>query len=316
LRISEALSLHQANTKQQRGRYSMNKKFLVVNSFSGDCLWGNPAGVFLDAQGLVDKQLQQIAKQLNLVETVFVFPTEHADFAFRYFTPNKEIPVAGHPTIAAFIGMIYTKKIDLHMKNEYRINTLAGIREVVIEEKANNISVRMKQSKPSFFPPIDNREEVALTLGIKEEELIADLPIQPIDLGLRELIVPVNSLNSLMKIQRQLDPLQQLCNKLNVREIQAFSFESYNDLSDVHTRNICPREGIEDPACGMGNAALGAYLAHYNYFNENKDYILAEQGMIVKMPSQIEIAVSRQGSTYEIFIGGTGKIVIEGSFFF
>jgi trans-2,3-dihydro-3-hydroxyanthranilate isomerase len=156
---------------------------------------------------------------------------------------------------------------------------------------------------------------VVQTLGITEEDLISNLPIQAVDSGLEHLIVPVKSLNSLMTIKREIESLQQLCNNLKVRGIQAFTFETYEDSSDLHTRNIWPKVGIEDPACGMGNAALGAYLAKNNYLNQEKDYMLAEQGMIVDMPSQIEIFVSKQSEEVEIFIGGTGKIVIEGSYY-
>jgi trans-2,3-dihydro-3-hydroxyanthranilate isomerase len=293
----------------------VDKKFMVINSFSGENLWGNPAAVFCDAEGLDDEKLQGIAKQLNLVETVFVFSAENADFTFRYFTPNEEIPVAGHPTIAACIALVKNNIIDLNVKKNYRINTLDGIREVVIEETAIGVSVRMKQSKPLFSPSIVDIGKVVQTLGITEEDLIPDLPIQPVDLGLKHLIVPVKSLNSLMTIKREIEPLQQLCNNLKVRGIQAFTFETYEDSSDLHTRNICPRGGMEDPACGMGNAALGAYLAKNNYQNQDKDYLLAEQGMIVDMPSQIEIFASKQSESVEIFIGGTGKIVIDGSYY-
>lgn len=90
---------------------------MVINSFSGENLTGNPAAVFLNPSGLDNNTLQNIAKQINLVETVFVYPSYNADFLFRYFTPNKEVSLAGHPTIAAFMALVNSKKIDLVKEN-------------------------------------------------------------------------------------------------------------------------------------------------------------------------------------------------------
>lgn len=89
---------------------------MVINSFSGENLTGNPAAVFFEPNGLDNNTLQNIAKQINLVETVFVYPSYNADFLFRYFTPNKEVSLAGHPTIAAFMALVNSKKIDLSKK--------------------------------------------------------------------------------------------------------------------------------------------------------------------------------------------------------
>ena len=90
-----------------------NKKFLVVNSFAEKPFGGNPAAVFIDAEDLDKPTMQFIAKQINLVETVFIFPSteKNADFYFRYFTPAEEISIAGHPTIAAILELIESNKL-------------------------------------------------------------------------------------------------------------------------------------------------------------------------------------------------------------
>ena len=112
-----------------------------------------------------------------------------------------------------------------------------------------------------------------------------------------------------MSIKRNIIPLKQLCLELNVDEVQAFTFETYNSHATLHTRNICPREGVEDPACGMGNAALGAYLQEVSSFIGTS--IVAEQGNIVDMPCEIEVEMEEQG---DLWIGGTGKVVIKGEY--
>ncbi|OTY60470.1 PhzF family phenazine biosynthesis protein [Bacillus thuringiensis] len=293
----------------------MEKEFMVINSFSGENLTGNPAAVFFEPSGLDNNALQNIAKQINLVETVFVYPSNNADFLFRYFTPNKEVSLAGHPTIAAFIALVNSKKIDLSKKNIYQIETQNGIREVVIENVRNQVLVKMKQSSPKFISPIINKKTIANTLGINEADIASNLPIQTIDLGVKYLVIAVNSLNALMSVKRDIQLLQELCENLGVREVQIFTFDTYGEDFDFHTRNLCPREGMEDPACGMGNAAVGAYLAN-NYYNKQKCiHLRAEQGTIVKMPCLIELFISKKQKDIELYIGGTGKKVVEGKFF-
>lgn len=288
----------------------MIKQLLVVNSFTGKHGMGNPAAVFCDSTGLSDTQMQGIAKQLNLVETVFVLPAETADFTFRYFTPNKEIPIAGHPTVAACIALVHTNNIDLSSRSSIPIQTADGNRELRLEAKQTDVFVKMKQTESRFSPVEQNRMEIAKTLGILEKDLIADYPIQAVDSGLKHLIVPVKSLDRLMSIKRNIFPLKQLCMELKVDEIQAFTFETYSRHTTVHTRNICPREGLKDPACGMGNAALGAYLRKIPQFIGKS--IIAEQGNIVDMPCEIEVEIGGRG---EIWIGGTGKVVITGDYY-
>ncbi|MDA2252850.1 PhzF family phenazine biosynthesis protein [Bacillus cereus] len=293
----------------------MEKEFMVINSFSGENLTGNPAAVFFEPSGLDNNTLQNIARQINLVETVFVYPSYNADFLFRYFTPNKEVSLAGHPTIAAFMALVNSKKIDLSKKNIYQIETQNGIREVVIENVRNQVLVKMKQSSPKFISPIINKKTIANTLGINEADIAFNLPIQTIDLGVKYLVIAVNSLNALMSVKRDIQLLQELCENLGVREVQIFTFDTYGEDFDFHTRNLCPREGMEDPACGMGNAAVGAYLAN-NYYNKQKCiHLRAEQGTIVKMPCLIELFISKKEKDIELYIGGTGKKVVEGKFF-
>ncbi|MDS0525398.1 PhzF family phenazine biosynthesis protein [Clostridium sp. SHJSY1] len=129
------------------------------------------------------------------------------------------------------------------------------------------------------------------------------------------LIVPIKSLDALMNIKRNIQPLKEFCNSLKVNEIQAFTFETYNKKYTLHTRNICPRKGIEDPGCGVGNAALGAYLLKNRYCGQDELKISAEQGAIVNMPCFIETHSYRDNDTIKVEVGGIGKTMIKGSLF-
>ncbi|WP_017414037.1 PhzF family phenazine biosynthesis protein [Clostridium tunisiense] len=292
-----------------------SKFYYVVNSFGERAFEGNPAAIFLNCEDLTECTMQAIAKQLNLVETVFVKNGDsEVDFELRYFTPNKEVDIAGHPTVAAFVALENEKSINSYLKDSFVIKTRAGNKEIRVKSENNKISVIMESKQPVFYDFVQDRKEVAEVLGIKLEELIVDLPIQPIDTGLGHLVVPVKSLEVLMRVKRR-SGLKDLCNKYGVSEAQVFTYDTYNKDLDVHTRNICPREGIEDPGCGIGNAALGAYLLKNKFKDDNDIIVKAEQGVIIGMPCTIEVHASRINEDFKIFIGGTGKVMSKGEFY-
>lgn len=296
----------------------IKKEFYVVNSFAAKSFQGNPAAIFLNGTGLNETIMQSIARQLNLVETVFVAEKESDsmyDFEFKYFTPIKEVPIAGHPTIAAFIAIEAAGLINVTKKEVYLIKTNAGIQKVKTYKKENDLIVMMEAKKPVFYPIVLDRYEVARALGLDICDFIEELPIQPIDTGLGHVIIPVKSLSSLMKAKRNIIKLNELCMKLKVREVQIFTFDTFKKELDIHTRNLCPREGIEDPGCGVGNAALGAYLLENRYTNLQEITIKAEQGIIVNMPCIIDINAYKRNDGIEVQVGGTGTLMIKGEFF-
>lgn len=289
-----------------------NKKFLVVNAFAHGPFGGNPAAVFTDAAGLDCDTMQGLARQLNLVETVFVLPAEdEADFRLRYFTPHGEIPVAGHPTIAAWLALIHKQIIDPQKKTNFLQVNQAGIQEIKIDNSDSaKPLVTMKQPLAKYLHSPSSRAEVAAVFCIDENDIDADLPLQAIDTGLGHLIVPLRSLEALFRVKRQIEPLRALCKRLNVREAQLFCFETLNKSSDLHTRNICPREGIEDPACGVGSGALAAYLSKFCWPDKREIALEMEQGFIVEMPSIVH-TLSEQTT---VFVGGSGVVMVDGMF--
>lgn len=296
-----------------------NRDYLVVNAFANEPFGGNPAGVFPAAEGLTDLEMQRIARQLNLVETVFVFPADEPDVDrhLRYFTPLKELPVAGHPTIAAWTALCHEGLIDPDHKTEYRQKTAAGIQDIRLQRSGAQVAVTMKQPEARFLSIIEGRESVASVFGLSVNDLVEELPVQVVDTGLGHLVVPVKSLDALMRVERKIEPLRRICEDFDAREAQLFSFDTRDSGHDLHTRNLCPRQGIEDPACGVGNGALGAYLARNKYPQRDEFSFAAEQGHIVDMPSVINVQVFSPGEDlFEIYIGGSGVIMTKGRMFF
>lgn len=291
-------------------------KFCVINSFTYNGRGGNAAAVFSNQGELEDSIMQNIARRLNLVETVYINESdeEGIDFDVRYFTPENEVGIAGHPTVAAFIALAKEGKLGAIIKDKYLIRTKNGIKEVNIEERNNDFFVKLKQQAVEFGLIIEDKCKIAEILGIDNDDIMNDLPILCINTGLGHLVVPINSLEGLMKVKRNIAQLKNLCNLVGVREVQVFCFETKDDTFDIHTRNICPREGIEDAACGIGNAAVGAYLLN-NYSSDRRMLsIKAEQGYIVNVPCAIDIYAYREKKDIIVQIGGTGEVIIQGDF--
>jgi len=222
------------------------KKFCVINSFTYNGRGGNAAAVFIHRGELEDSIMQNIARQLNLVETVDITESDEdgIDFDIRYFTPENEVGIAGHPTVAAFIALAKEGKLSPKIKDKYLIRTKDGIKEVNIEERNNDIVVKLKQQVVEFGLIIEEKCKIAKILGIDNDDIINNLPIQCINTGLGHLVVPIKSLEGLTKVKRNKNELKNLCNSVGVREVQVFCFETKDDTFDIHTRNICPREGV------------------------------------------------------------------------
>ncbi|HEY9715581.1 MAG TPA: PhzF family phenazine biosynthesis protein, partial [Chroococcales cyanobacterium] len=276
----------------------------------------NPAAVFTEAAGLDDETMQAFARQLNLVESVFVWPgNDSADFRLRYFTPHGEIPVAGHPSIAAWLAMIHTGKVVAMTRSRFRQVNLAGVQEIEIDgSNIQNPVVTMKQPPARFLEGRCENGDVASVFDLSIDDIDGEFPVRAVDTGLGHLIVPLRSLAALMKVKRNIEPLRHLCQSMGVREAQLFCFETFDPSAAIHTRNLCPREGLEDPACGVGNGALSAYLARYAWSSKAQFSLTIEQGNVVSMPSLINTSTIVKDGAAEVFVGGGGTVMLEGNF--
>ncbi len=280
-------------------------KFYVLNSFTDTEFCGNPAAIFPDADHLDLQLMQKIARQMNLVETVFVQKpkSDGADCLFRYFTPEKELPIAGHPTIAGWACLAHTGFINLAERLSYIQET--GVGNIEIQFQDSKIFASQKIVDIVHLSDFDLND--LLFFNLTEHDLIPGLPIVVINAGLKHLIFGVNSLAALMKIRTIPEQLQILCGKYGFTGCQIFCMETLDSAKTAHTRNLCPRYGLEDPACGNGNAALGAYFLKFINHQEYL-HLVFEQGHIVNLPSVIEV----NASSSKVTIGGHAKIMIEG----
>ena len=287
-------------------------RIAYVDAFTREPLKGNPCAVLPEASGLTDEEMQAIARETNLSETSFVFPSTEADFRVRYFTPREEIPFAGHPTIAtsyflAQEGLIPLQEPSTIIQLEFKVGVLPV--ELFVQEGRVHRIV-MTQKKPTFGPTF-SREEVSRCFNLTPSDLRTECLPQVVSTGLPFLIVPVEDLSILEKVQMNRDALSRLCQKAEVSDAFMFCLGGFEPESDTHARLLDPFGASEDPFTGSASGAMGAYIFRYGL--KNKRILRAEQGHFVKRPGYATIELVGPPNDIEVVkVGGEAVKVLEG----
>lgn len=274
----------------------------TLDSFTKDNNGGNPAGVVLDADGLSDIQMLNIAKQVGFSETAFVHKSDRATFKVRFFTPNSEVDLCGHATIATFSLLRSKGLID---NGVFLQETKAGILNIVVDHEI----VYMNQALPKYYDLLD-KLEIAGSLNISSNDCLGNLPVQIVSTGLKDVIVPVKSIGILLSIQPDLGKIAELSKKYNIVGFHVFSLETKFD-GTAHCRNFAPLYDInEESATGTSNGALACYLHNYGVINKKYPYdFVFEQGYSMGKPSEILVHLKiEENIINEVQVGGRAII--------
>ena len=281
-------------------------KVYTLNAFTDDVSGGNPAGVVLEADNLSKNQMQDIAKKVGFSETAFVMKSDVADFRVRFFTPSNEVDLCGHATIATFKLLLLTERIHT---GTYKQETLAGILSV---EALADGGILMEQSIPEYCD-ILSPEEIAKSLGLDVDELEDSLPIQVVSTGLKDIIVPVKSLDALKKIKPDFEAITDLSRRYDSVGYHVFTTQSLTSV-DCACRNFAPLYDIdEEAATGTASGALSSYLFKYKVLKD-KSYtrIVFEQGYYMNSPSRILTSLRVENDAITtVYVGGDAVITGE-----
>lgn len=304
-----------------------------VDAFTGIPFGGNPAGVVTDARGLTREQMQRVAREMNLSETAFVTPSPDADadFDVLFFTPSNEVDLCGHATIATFFTLAeegFIKPSLGETSAMIKQRTKAGVLAVEVEfSKGLPERVMMTQATPKFRPTTVSRQEIAAALGLPEDQLRADWPMELAYTGLWHLMVPVTSAQAIDAARPNLPKIAELNHAQGVHTTHLIA-PSEREGSLVYTRDFAPAVGIsEDPATGTGSGAMGAYLAKHGLLDTPDAAELYQlrdgelqitrfvslQGYAINRPSQITIEVTTdRGIPVQVKVGGSSVCMLDG----
>ncbi|MBL1225698.1 PhzF family phenazine biosynthesis protein [Enterococcus sp. BWR-S5] len=286
----------------------MKIKSYVLNAFTKDYGGGNPAGVVLDTEQLSENHMQAAAKILGFSETAFLLPSDKADWQIRYFTPVEEVPICGHATVALFSALLQLEEAAIGW---YTIETKAGILSIEITE---NQQIFLQQTSPHYLDILP-AEKIAASLNLAIDDLHEELPIQIVSTGLKDILIPVKSLETLSQVTPDFEQITQLSKKHHVTGYHVFSLETSQPQATAQCRNFAPLFDIpEESATGTSNAALACYLAHYLRKEEemNEEVFIFEQGYSRGAPSEIIAKLSqKKGLIHGIYVGGTASDYLE-----
>jgi len=268
----------------------------IASGFSKHNMGGNPAGVCLLGEALNAQEKLAIAKQLGFSETAYVSAGE-TGFRLEYFTPAEEVPLCGHATIAAFVVM--RDKLPLN-KSAYFIETKSGRLSVTLDGDM----VFMEQNKPQFYETL-SKADVANCFDL---DVASDtLPIEIGSTGLRDIMLPVRSLEVLEAMRPNFDEISSISQKFNTVGIHAFAF----DGERIVCRNFAPLYDIpEESATGTSNCVLASYLWKHHVIRKN-EYTF-EQGYALNSPSEIIVRLTISGNHIDqVMVGGKGYLIDE-----
>ena len=272
---------------------------------------GNPLAVFLDGRGLSETEMQTLAREMNLSETTFILPPDDPanDFRVRIFTPGRELPMAGHPTIGTAFVLAREKMLPGGGETlTIRLEEKVGLIPVRLEMKDGvPDKIWMTQPQPTFGPVFPNAAAVAEMLGIDPADIRNDLPIEVVSCGMPFLFVPVRDLATMRRLSFNRDLSRRALESLEVSEVFVFALEVENAGSTVHSRMFAPELGVpEDPATGGASGPLGSYLVRYGVVSaQPKASIVSEQGIEMGRPSFIHIEITQESNEItEVKVGG------------
>ncbi len=274
-------------------------RFVIADVFTERPLAGNQLAVFTDATRIPEEELQPLAREVNFSETVFVYPGRgegHA--AIRIFTPQRELPFAGHPVL----GTAFVLGGPLQL-TEIRLETQAGVIPVALEREGPRIVFgRMTQLVPAV-EPFAHERELLDALGVER----SDLPVEVYDNGVEHVYVALASEEEVASLAPDLAALA---------DLSALGFNCFaGSGSRWKTRMFAPGVSVaEDPATGSAAGPLACHLARHGLVGFG-DEIEISQGVEVGRPSTLYARVEGSRDRIErVEVGGAAVVVARGEF--
>jgi trans-2,3-dihydro-3-hydroxyanthranilate isomerase len=275
-------------------------RYVVCDVFTDRALSGNQLAVFTDARKIPEGDLQGLAREMAYSETVFVYPAnDDAHVRLRIFTPEAELPFAGHPVLgSAFVlgGPLQAETV--------RFETGVGVIAVQLEREGPRIVFgRMTQPVPTW-EPFAYTDELLAALGVDRSEL----PVEVYDNGLKYVYVVLSSVEDVARLQPDLRRLGALPEVLGANCLAGSG-------STWKTRMFAPADGVpEDPATGSAAGPLAVHLLRHGLVSSGEEVEIS-QGAELKRPSTLYATAWGTPEEIErVEVGGSAVVVARGEF--
>ena len=265
----------------------------IVDVFTDKALAGNQLAVVLDAGDIADDVMQRIAREMNFSETTFVIAPSRPDYAarVRMFTPGKELPFAGHPTIGT-AWVLATQGLVANGGLEFTLEEGVGPVAVRGERGANGLTFWMTHPPLTYGDVIPDRARIAEGIGLQESDLVPDVPLQVASTGNEFLYV---ALKDARAVDAAISEKARLTNAFGGREALPVFLFTATGRDRLYSRMFAPGVfGIdEDPATGSGSGPLGAFAVRYGLIPRAANVVItSEQGTKMGRQSFIHIRLA------------------------
>jgi trans-2,3-dihydro-3-hydroxyanthranilate isomerase len=296
----------------------MRRRFVTLDVFTEKRFAGNPLAVVLDPDGLDTAAMQAVAREFNLSETVFVFPPADGSYRakLRIFTPGRELPFAGHPTVGAAVLL-------------GRIDGGGKARAFVLEEQIGLVRCRVEPTGQDSGRARFEIPRLPEQIGTVPDAAIvaAALSIAPSDLGFANhtasrwsagnpfTIVPVRGLEVMARCRPDMAHFNAAFGSGDFSAPFVVCGETAETGNTFHARMFAPGVGVsEDPATGSAAAAFAGYLAAHGRYQDGEHLARIEQGYEMGRPSLMELTLKVAGGKLTgASIGGGAVVVTEGT---
>jgi trans-2,3-dihydro-3-hydroxyanthranilate isomerase len=281
--------------------------------FSSKALEGNSLAVFSDGTGLIDDEMQAIAKEMNLSETTFIFPRDKAvekerGVRVRIYTVSEELPFAGHPTL----GTAFALRGD------------SGANEIVLDLNVGKVPVRFEDpdGRPTFaemtqidpvFGALHQREAVAQATGLNLDDFDPSLPIQTVSTGVPFTVTPLKSLQTIQNLRVDLHKATAYMEKTGAKFLYFVARETVDPNARLHARMLFYNG--EDPATGSAAGCAASWMVAHGVAKSD-ERVLIEQGLEMRRPSRIFVrAAQHDNRVVNVRVGGNAIEVMRGEVF-
>ncbi len=294
----------------------MRYKYYICDVFTDQRFGGNQLAVLPEAEGLTDTQMQQIAREFNFSESTFVFPAEKGNTRkVRIFTPEAEVPFAGHPNIGTAFVLASSGELELlNETTEIVFEEKAGLVPITIrKQEAGTLSCELKAPENISLGETLSAEKLASAISLPASDIVTDTHLpQVTSVGLPFLVAELCDQSALKQARANLDGLQDIATQGFPPDVHIYIHS--NDEFDLRTRMFAPFDGVpEDPATGSANCALGGLLASYDNSTSADFRWRIAQGVEMGRPSLlIARAEKKDNLVISTWIGGSSVMVSEG----
>jgi trans-2,3-dihydro-3-hydroxyanthranilate isomerase len=300
----------------------MRAPFVTVDVFTDRTFGGNQLAVFPDARAIDPELMQPIAREFNFSETTFVLPPDDPKHTarVRIFTPGRELPFAGHPTVGTAHVLASTGAIELTGDlTRIVFGQLAGPVPVTIRLKNGKVDFCQLTAAraPEVVPGAPTRERLAAALSLPVDAIRSgEWSPEIMSCGTPFTLVPLIDRAAVASARVKADAWDEDIAGRTSSGLFLFATEGDRLGSDVHARMFAPNLGVaEDPATGSAAAALAGYLGTRDSRPTGTFKWIVEQGFEMGRPSILEVEADKEsGRVIASRVGGSSVIVMEGVF--